>query len=120
MKRMILVAAMMCMSGPALAGTVTKEGPNGSSVINRTLENGVLTTTETWTGKDGGLYERTTVCENNRCSTGWTLTDRKGRMSSGDRSTVRGDGQSTTTATTRGFRGETRTRTINRTRSVTR
>lgn len=120
MKRMIFVALIAGFAGPATAGTVLKEGPHGSSITNRVVENGILTTTETWTGKKGGTYERTTVCENNRCSTGWTLIDRKGRMSSGERDTVSGGGQSTTTATTRGFRGETRTRTINRTRSVTR
>lgn len=120
MKTIMIAAAAVLISTQVFAGTVIKEGPNGSSITTRTAANGVVTTTETWTGNKGGVYERTTVCERGKCSTDWTLTDRKGRMSSGERSTVGGDGQSTTTATTRGFRGETRTRTIERTRSVTR
>ena len=120
MKTMMIAAAAVLISSQAFAGTVVKEGPHGSSITTRTAANGVVTTTETWTGKKGGIYERTTVCERGACATDWTLTDRKGRMSSGVRSTVAGDGQSTTTATRTGRNGETRTRTIERTRSVTR
>ena len=119
MKLMIFAAAAL-MSAPALAGTVVKEGPNGTSVITRTAADGTVTTTETWTGDDGGLYERTTVCQQGECMTGWTLNGRKARMSSGERSTVFGEGQSTTTATVTGVRGQTRERVIERTRTVRR
>lgn len=120
MKTMMIAGVLALMTTGALAGTVTREGPNGTSITTRSAANGVATSTETWTGKNGGVYQRTTVCEDGRCNTGWTLTDRKGRMSSGERDTIFGQGQSTTTATTRGFGGETRTRTINRTRSISR
>ena len=120
MKTLMIATAVSILATGVMAGTVVKEGPNGTSVITRSVENGVLTTTETWTGKDGGVYSRETVCENSRCTTGWTLNDRKGRMSSGERDTVYGNGQSTTRATVTGPRGNVRERTINRTRSVTR
>lgn len=120
MKTILTTTLFALLASGATAGTVLKEGPNGSSVTTRSAENGVLTTTETWTGNKGGVYSRETVCEDNRCVTDWTLTDRKGRMSSGERDTVFGDGQSTTQAISRGFNGKVRERTINRTRSVTR
>lgn len=120
MKTIMIAAAAVLVSSQAFAGTVIKEGPNGTSVITRGIENGTFTSNEAATGKRGGVYERSTVCVRGKCTTGWTLTDRKGRMSSGERSTVGGDGQSTTTATRTNRLGEARTRTIERTRSVTR
>lgn len=120
MKTTMIAIAAVLISSQAFAGTVIKEGTHGTSVTERSAEDGVLTATETKTGKNGGAFERSTVCELGTCATDWTLTGRKGRMSSGDRSTVGGGGESTTTATRRGFNGNTRTRTIERTRSVTR
>ena len=120
MKQMMIAAAVAFMASQAFAGTVVKEGPHGTSVTTRSVLDGVLTTTETWTGKNGGVYERNTVCRNSTCSTGWTLQDRKGRLSSGERDTIFGDGKSTTKATSRRFDGKTRTRVFDRTRTVTR
>lgn len=120
MKAMMLAAAAALMSTQAFAGTVIKEGPRGTAEINRTVVDGVLNADGTITAKNGAVYERSTTCVRGECTTDWTLTDRKGRMSSGVRSTVGGDGQSTTTATRTNRFGESRTRTIERTRSVTR
>ncbi|MGR3514960.1 MAG: hypothetical protein ACU0GG_19540 [Paracoccaceae bacterium] len=120
MKIMMLAAAAVLISSQAFAGTVIKEGPRGTAEINRVLEDGVLNADGTITAKNGAVYERSTTCVKGECATNWTLTDRKGRMSSGERSTVRGDGKSTTVAERTTRRGETRGRVIERTRSISR
>jgi hypothetical protein len=116
---MIALAAALLATG-ASAGTVTRTGEHGTSVTQRSHADGTFTASGTWSGTEGGTYTRQTVCTQGRCETVWTLDDRKGRMSSGERNTVWGDGKSTTRASVTGPRGETRERTIERTRSVTR
>lgn len=120
MKTMMITLAAALFATGASAGTVTRTGEHGTSVTERSHANGTFNANGTWTGTEGGAYVRDTVCTKGKCETVWTLDDRKGRTSTGERNTVWGDGKSTTRASVTGPRGETRERTIERTRSVTR
>ncbi|MEL6169642.1 MAG: hypothetical protein AAFR35_13200 [Pseudomonadota bacterium] len=116
MKLIAASAIMVLAAGASAAQTITREGTHGTSVINRTVEDGTSTATGTWTGKNGRTYDRATVCSKGICTTDWNGTGRSGGAWTGNSETVFDGSGSTTTAFRTGPNGRTSERTVRRNR----